>query len=63
MSENALNRTPLFARHGQQGAKLVPFAGWEMPLHFGSILEEHHATRTSGSIFDVSHMGRLSITG
>lgn len=63
MSENALNRTPLYARHGQQGAKLVPFAGWEMPLHFGSILEEHHATRTSGSIFDVSHMGRLSITG
>ena len=63
MSENALNRTPLYARHGQQNAKLVPFAGWEMPLHFGSILEEHHATRTSGSIFDVSHMGRLSITG
>lgn len=63
MSENALNRTPLYARHAQQGAKLVPFAGWEMPLHFGSILEEHQATRTSGSIFDVSHMGRLSITG
>ena len=63
MSENALNRTPLHARHCKRGAKLVPFAGWEMPLHFGSILDEHHATRTSGSIFDVSHMGRLSITG
>ena len=63
MSENALHRTPLYDRHCARGGKLVPFAGWEMPLHFGSILEEHRATRASGSIFDVSHMGRLSLTG
>ena len=42
---------------------MVPFAGYELPLHYGSLLEEHHAVRTGAGIFDVSHMGRLKFTG
>ncbi|MEM1107345.1 MAG: glycine cleavage system aminomethyltransferase GcvT [Planctomycetota bacterium] len=55
--------TPFKNFHADNGAKLVDFAGWEMPLHYGSIIDEHNQTRASGSIFDVSHMGRLKITG
>src|SRR3954464_185616 len=58
-----LKRTPFYDFHVQQGAKLVDFAGWEMPLTFRSIVEEHEQTRSSGSIFDVSHMGRLHFSG
>ncbi len=58
-----LLRTPLHAMHLQAGAMMVDFAGWEMPLHYGSILEEHRQTRRSGGFFDVSHMGRLRFTG
>ncbi|TVR59558.1 MAG: glycine cleavage system aminomethyltransferase GcvT [Candidatus Competibacteraceae bacterium] len=49
-------RTPLYARHAAQGAKLVDFGGWEMPLHYGSQLDEHHQVRRAAGIFDVSHM-------
>ncbi len=59
----ALLETPFKKFHAENGAKLVDFAGWEMPLHYGSILDEHQHTRQSGSIFDVSHMGRFKITG
>ncbi len=59
----ALLQTPFRKFHEDAGAKLVDFAGWEMPLHYGSIRDEHKQTRESGSIFDVSHMGRLKITG
>ncbi|MEM6458387.1 MAG: glycine cleavage system aminomethyltransferase GcvT [Planctomycetota bacterium] len=59
----ALLPTPFRKFHDEQGAKLVDFAGWEMPLHYGSIVEEHKQTRENGSIFDVSHMGRLIVTG
>ncbi len=58
-----LLQTPFHAWHLEQGGKMVPFAGWEMPLHYGSILEEHHQVRRSGGIFDVSHMGRLMLVG
>jgi len=58
-----LLRTPLHALHVDAGAMMVDFAGWEMPLHYGSILEEHRQTRRSGGFFDVSHMGRLRFTG
>lgn len=58
-----LQQSPLRAFHAEQGAKLVPYAGWELPLHYGSIGEEHLWTRSSGSLFDVSHMGRLRISG
>ena len=58
-----LQTTALHPHHVRAGAKLVDFAGWHMPLHFGSITAEHAHTRAAGSIFDVSHMGRLRIEG
>ncbi|MEM8739389.1 MAG: glycine cleavage system aminomethyltransferase GcvT [Planctomycetota bacterium] len=59
----ALLQTPFKKFHDEHQAKLVDFAGWEMPLHYGSIIDEHQQTRAQGSIFDVSHMGRFKITG
>lgn len=59
----ALRRTPLYAFHVRHGGQMVPFAGWEMPLHYGRIVEEHRAVRTSVGLFDVSHMGILSVRG
>jgi aminomethyltransferase len=56
-------RTPLYDFHVGCGAKMVDFAGWEMPLFYRGIIPEHVQTRTSASLFDVSHMGRLHITG
>ncbi|HEV2428456.1 MAG TPA: glycine cleavage system aminomethyltransferase GcvT [Thermoplasmata archaeon] len=58
-----LARTPLFDFHVAHGAHLVPFAGWEMPLYYESILAEHEAVRTSAGLFDVSHMGILTVVG
>jgi aminomethyltransferase len=58
-----LLRTPLHNFHVDNGAKMVEFAGWEMPMMYAGIHEEHHQVRQSGGIFDVSHMGRLKITG
>jgi len=59
----ALARTPLYAFHRGHGAHLVPFAGWEMPLYYESILAEHEAVRTHAGQFDVSHMGILTVVG
>lgn len=59
----ALQKSPLHAFHAEHGAKLVPYAGWELPLHYGSIADEHLWTRSSGGLFDVSHMGRLRVSG
>ena len=57
-------RTPLHDWHASHGGKMVEFAGWDMPLHYeGGILAEHRAVRRAGGIFDVSHMGRLRLTG
>ena len=58
-----VHKTPLNHIHKQLGARMVDFAGWEMPLLYTSILEEHHATRNGCTLFDISHMGRLTITG
>lgn len=58
-----LARTPFYDFHVSAGAKLVDFAGWEMPLMYRTITDEHVQTRTSGSLFDVSHMGRLTFAG
>lgn len=58
-----LLRTPLYDLHVRLGARMVEFAGWEMPLLYTGIIEEHHATRNHATFFDVSHMGRLTITG
>ena len=57
------NRTPLYDCHREAGAQLVDFSGWEMPLHYGSQIQEHHRVRESVGMFDVSHMGVLDITG
>jgi aminomethyltransferase len=56
-----LRRTPLYERHAALGARLVPFAGWEMPVQYTSIREEHRIVRTSAGVFDVSHMGQLEL--
>jgi aminomethyltransferase len=58
-----LARTPLWSRHHDAGAKLVPFAGWEMPVSYSSILDEHRAVRSSAGLFDVSHMGEIRLRG
>ncbi|MGB7159255.1 MAG: glycine cleavage system aminomethyltransferase GcvT [Tepidisphaeraceae bacterium] len=58
-----LKRTPFYDFHVAAGAKMVDFAGWEMPILYRGIVDEHEQTRKSGSIFDVSHMGRLHFTG
>ena len=58
-----LRRTPLFERHAALGARLVPFAGWEMPVQYTSIADEHRAVRDDAGVFDVSHMGQLALAG
>ena len=58
-----LKRTPLHAFHVARHAHLVPFNGWEMPLYFSGILDEHRAVRASAGFFDVSHMGILTVSG
>src|SRR5436309_12036757 len=58
-----LKKTPLHARHRASGAKMVPFAGWDMPLEYSGITEEHIAVRTRAGVFDVSHMGEIEIAG
>ena len=56
-------RTPLYDRHVALGARLVDFGGWDMPLHYGSQLEEHHAVRRAAGVFDVSHMAAVDLRG
>jgi len=58
-----LNRTPLFTAHQQLGAKLIDFGGWEMPVQYKSIVEEHLAVRQAAGIFDISHMGEVTVSG
>ncbi len=60
---STLARTPLRDRHAAHGARLVDFAGWEMPVQYTSIVDEHKATRSAATLFDVSHMGRLRFDG
>ncbi|MEW9897811.1 glycine cleavage system aminomethyltransferase GcvT [Chitinivorax sp. PXF-14] len=60
---NAPQRTPLFQSHVDCGAKMVDFAGWEMPIHYGSQLKEHDIVRTDAGMFDVSHMTVVDVTG
>ena len=58
-----LNKTALNSCHSDSGARLIPFAGWEMPIQYSGILDEVKSVRSSAGIFDVSHMGRLEISG
>lgn len=61
--ETALQHSPLHARHLQAGARMVPFAGWAMPVRYESEIDEHHAVRKAAGLFDVSHMGEIRISG
>lgn len=58
-----LKRTPLFAAHQKLGGKLIEFGGWEMPVHYTSITDEHLAVRNAAGIFDISHMGEVTVSG
>jgi aminomethyltransferase len=66
MTETAaadLRKTPLNARHRASNARMVPFAGWDMPVEYSGIVNEHNAVRARAGIFDVSHMGQIEIAG
>ena len=58
-----LRRTPLHDRHIAAGARMVPFAGWEMPVQYEGVIPEHLAVRADCGVFDVSHMGELEVEG
>src|SRR5947207_6727935 len=59
----APKKTPLYNEHVRLGARMVPFAGWLMPVQYTSIVEEHQAVRNSLGVFDISHMGQLIVDG
>ena len=56
---SALKRTPLHAAHVKAGARMVPFGGWDMPVQYRGIIEEHRTVRAAVGLFEVSHMGEL----
>ena len=58
-----LKRTPLFKVYKKYGGKTIDFGGWELPVQFSSIKEEHEAVRTKAGLFDVSHMGEIEVKG
>jgi aminomethyltransferase len=62
-TEADLRQTPLAAVHRALGARMVPFAGWEMPIRYASIIEEHRAVRGAVGLFDLSHMGEVAVSG
>jgi aminomethyltransferase len=59
----SLKRTPLYQAHQKLGGKLIEFGGWEMPVQYSSIVDEHHAVRRAAGIFDISHMGEICVSG
>ena len=61
--ESGLKRTPLYERHIELGGKVVPFAGWELPVQYSGIIAEHQAVRSRAGLFDVSHMGEIIVSG
>jgi glycine cleavage system T protein (aminomethyltransferase) len=61
--DTSLKRTPLFAAHVKAGARMVPFGGWEMPVQYRGIVEEHRTVRAAVGCFDVSHMGEFEVEG
>jgi len=63
VSKDDYNKTPLYDEHVRLGAKIVPFAGWLMPVQYTSIVSEHEAVRNNIGIFDISHMGQLIVEG
>ena len=63
VTQGEQNKTPLYEEHVRLGARMVPFAGWVMPVQYTSIVEEHQAVRNYVGIFDISHMGQLIMEG
>jgi aminomethyltransferase len=63
MQESQLRRTPLYDCHKKLGGKFVEFGGWEMPVRYSSLTDEHNAVRNNVGIFDVSHMGEITVSG
>ncbi len=63
MADETLKRTPLHAAHVAAGARMVPFGGWDMPVQYSGIIDEHRAVRTRAGLFDVSHMGEVNLSG
>ncbi len=63
VTTETLRRTPLFDAHKALGGRIVPFAGWELPVQYAGLLKEHAAVRTAAGLFDVSHMGEMRIEG
>src|SRR5437660_6843424 len=63
VTEAAQKKTPLYDEHVKRGARMVPFAGWLMPVQYTSIVEEHQAVRKNVGMFDISHMGQLIVDG
>src|SRR4051794_15156973 len=63
VTEPQLRRTPLYDDHVAAGARMVDFAGWSMPVQYEAVKAEHMAVREDAGMFDVSHMGRIEITG
>ncbi|HET9417947.1 MAG TPA: glycine cleavage system aminomethyltransferase GcvT [Chthoniobacterales bacterium] len=63
VTETSAKKTPLYDEHVRRGAKMMPFAGWLMPVQYTSIVEEHRAVRNDVGIFDISHMGQLTLEG
>ena len=61
--QTTLKRTPLFAAHQRAGGKLIEFGGWEMPVQYSSITDEHHCVRRAAGMFDISHMGEVLVSG
>ena len=59
----SLRKTPLNARHRALGARMVEFGGWDMPVEYSGIVDEHMAVRTRAGLFDVSHMGEIELAG
>ena len=63
MLEIIWDRTPLYDWHASHNGRIVEFGGWEMPVQYTSIVDEHHAVRRAAGLFDISHMGRLTFSG
>src|ERR671911_2826652 len=62
-ASGTLKKTPLHGRHRALGARMVEFGGWDMPVEYSGIADEHMAVRTRAGLFDVSHMGQIEIAG
>ena len=63
MSTAELKRTPLYEVHRAAGAKMVDFGGWDMPVQYSGLVDEHNTVRNAVGLFDVSHMGEIEIRG